>query len=149
MVEQTLRTSGTITQWILTSNLQRTVSHTSMTRDSWLVTSCPDFLLQAPQWHTYVGVCGHVVWCNAKDVGDGEILETYSNSASKNTSKQTFFLMGQNLCWPVLSETWLVQLVNGDMFLQNKGGFITRESHITDNFSRDVTNIDITWLCVS
>jgi len=48
MVEQALRTSETITHTALASNLQRTVSHTSMTRDSWLVTSWPDYLLQAP-----------------------------------------------------------------------------------------------------
>jgi len=48
MMEQTLRTSETITHWALASNLQRTVSHTSMTRDSWLVASCPDYLIQAP-----------------------------------------------------------------------------------------------------
>jgi len=33
-----------------------------------------------PQWLTYVGVCGHIVWCNAKGVGDREVLETYSKS---------------------------------------------------------------------
>jgi len=48
MEEQTLRTSETITHWALASNLQRTVSHTSITRDSWLVTSCPDYILQVP-----------------------------------------------------------------------------------------------------
>jgi len=45
MVEQTLRTSETITHWALASNLQRTVSHKCMTRDCFLVTTCPDYLL--------------------------------------------------------------------------------------------------------
>jgi len=71
-----------------------------MTSGSWLVTSCPEYLLQAPS-DSYVGVCGHIVWCNAKGVGDREILEKYSNSASKNTPETDFFLMDQNLCWPV------------------------------------------------
>ena len=57
--------------------------------------------LTGPQWLTYVGMCGHIVWCKAKGVGDREILESYSNSASKIHQKQTFFLMEQNLCWPV------------------------------------------------
>jgi len=46
------------------------------------------------QWLTYVGVCNHIVWCNAKGVGDREILETYSNSASKNTSETDIFPHG-------------------------------------------------------
>ena len=49
----------------------------------------------------------------------------------------------------VIGDVWLVQFVNGDMVLRNKGGFMTRDVRHTDNFSRDVTNIDITWLCVS
>jgi len=93
MVEQTLRTSETITHWALASNLQRTVSRTSMTRDSWLVASCPDYLLQATS-DSYVGVCIRIVWCNAKGVGDREVLETYSNSASKNTSETDIFPHG-------------------------------------------------------
>ena len=30
-----------------------------------------------PQWLTYVDMCGHTVWCNAKVVGDTENLERY------------------------------------------------------------------------
>jgi hypothetical protein len=47
-----------------------------------------------PQRLAYVGVCGHIVWCNAKGVGEREILETYSNSASKNTSETDIFPYG-------------------------------------------------------
>ena len=43
-----------------------------------------------PQWLTYVGLCLHIVRCNAKDVGDWEIVETYLNSASKIYIKETF-----------------------------------------------------------
>jgi hypothetical protein len=32
-------------------------------------------------------LCYHIVWCNAKGVGGREILATYLNSASKNTSE--------------------------------------------------------------
>ena len=45
----------------------------------------PRLLPTDPQWLTYVGLCFHIVWCNTKGVGDREILETYLNSASKNT----------------------------------------------------------------
>jgi len=37
-------------------------------------------------------------------VGDTKILENYLNSASKNTS-ETFILVVQNPCWPVLLVT--------------------------------------------
>jgi len=47
-----------------------------------------------PRWLTYVGVFGHIDWCNAKGVGDREILETYSNSASKNTAETEIFPHG-------------------------------------------------------
>jgi len=93
MMEPTLRTFETITHWALASNLQRTASQTNMTCDSWLDTSCPDYLLQAPR-DTHVGVCGHIVWCNAKGVGDREILEKYSYSAYKNTSGTDIFPHG-------------------------------------------------------
>jgi len=43
---------------------------------------------------TRICLCGHIVWCNAKGVGDREILETYSNSASKNTSETDIFPHG-------------------------------------------------------
>ena len=66
-----------------------------------------------PQWLTYVGVCIHIVWCNVKGVGDREILETYSNSASKNTSEIDIFphgpksLLTSVICVPQkLNETY-------------------------------------------
>jgi len=31
-----------------------------------------------PQRFTYLGLCVHIAWCNAKGVGDREILETCS-----------------------------------------------------------------------
>jgi hypothetical protein len=101
MVEQTLPTSETITHWSLASNQQRTVSHTCMKRDCLLVATCPDYLLQAPS-DSHVGLYFHIVWCNMKCVCDTKILETYSNSASKNTSETD---KGQHLCWTVLLVT--------------------------------------------
>ena len=47
-----------------------------------------------PQWLTCVGFCFHIVWCNTKGVGGREILETYLNSVSKNTSETTIFPHG-------------------------------------------------------
>ena len=62
-------------------------------------------LLQILDHNAYCLLClhlHHLTHCHSmKGVGDREILETYLNSASKNTS-ETFFLMGQILCWPVL-----------------------------------------------
>jgi hypothetical protein len=75
-------------------------AHVLRSRDCLLVTTCPDCFLQAPQWLTYVGLCLHIVWCNAKGVGDREILETYLNPASKNTSKTDIFHHGTK---PLLS----------------------------------------------
>jgi len=60
----------------------------------------------APRVKTHLSVLAQKIPTlepGAKGVGDREILETYLNSASKNTS-ETFFLMRQNLCWPVLSD---------------------------------------------
>jgi hypothetical protein len=37
---------------------------------------------------------GHIIWCNAKGMGDREILQTYLNSASKNTSETDIFPHG-------------------------------------------------------
>ena len=57
--------------------------------DTWMFT-CYNMSRLPPaglQWLTYVGLCFHIVWCNAKCVCDREILETYLNSASKNTSE--------------------------------------------------------------
>jgi hypothetical protein len=72
--------------------------------DTWQL-ACPQVHTTptGPHWLTYGGVCGHIVWYNAKGVGKREILKTYSNSASKIHQDQTHFLMGQNLCWSVLS----------------------------------------------
>ena len=74
--------------WGLVSNQHRTVSHLCMTCNCLLV-ACPDYFLQAPS-DSYVGLCFHIVWCNTKGVGDIEILGTYLNSASKNTSERHF-----------------------------------------------------------
>ena len=125
-MEQTQCTSETITNWALASNLQRDVSHMSMTR--YIMSRLPP---TGPQWLTYVGVCGHIVWCNSKSVGDREILETYSNSASKIHQKKTFFLMGQNLCWPVL----LVQYnpnSKSSLFLKNNSSHKNDTTQNTD-----------------
>ena len=64
--------------------------------DTWLFTCYITSRLPptGPQELTYVGVCGHIVWCNAKGVGDREILVTHSNSASKNTSETDIFPHG-------------------------------------------------------
>ena len=91
MVEQTLYTSETITRWALASNLQRTVSHTSMTRDRWLVTLCPDYLLRAPKWLTYVGVWGHIVWCNSKGVVIEKFCKHIGIQRPKIHQKHFFF----------------------------------------------------------
>jgi hypothetical protein len=45
-----------------------------------------------PKWLTYAGLCFHIVWCNVKGVVDREILETYLNSAPKNTSETDLYL---------------------------------------------------------
>jgi hypothetical protein len=67
---------------------QATEDSQSHVYDMWLlVTTCP-------QWLTYVGLCFHIVWCTMKDVGDREILKTYLNSASKNTSETDIFPHG-------------------------------------------------------
>ena len=110
MVEQTVRTSETITHWALASNL-----HTSHVYDTWmLVTIFPDYLLQSPKdSHMYlVGLCFHIFWCNAKGVGEREIVETFFNSASKNTPETDIFPCGTkslltsvsyfSSCWPIL-----------------------------------------------
>ena len=86
--EQTLCTSETITHWALASNTQRVLSHTFMTRDC-LLQHFHTTSYRPPV--TYVGVCGHMVWCDAKSVGDREIPETYLNSASKNTCETDIF----------------------------------------------------------
>jgi len=90
MMEQTLCSSGTITHWALASNQQRTVRHVY---DTWLLVTCPDYLLQTPI-DSYVGLCFHIVWCNAKGVGDREIMGTYVNSVSKNTLEKDIFPHG-------------------------------------------------------
>jgi hypothetical protein len=90
MVEQTQFTSETIIHWAVTNNWQRTVSDTCMT---WLFACYNMFRLPptVPQWLTYVGLCFHIVWCNRRGVGDGEILETYWKSGSKNTLETDIF----------------------------------------------------------
>jgi hypothetical protein len=93
MVEQIVCTSETITHWTLANNRQRNVSHTCMTRGHLLVI-CRGYVLQAPQRLIHVGLRIHIVWCNAKDVGDREIPEIYLNSASKNTSGTGFLVHG-------------------------------------------------------
>ena len=106
MVEQTLRTSETIIHGALASNLQRTVIYTSMTRDNWLVTSCPDYLLQALS-DTHKQACAVTQSEATQKLG---VMENFWKhiriQRPKIHQKQihqnlTFFLMGQNLCWPV------------------------------------------------
>jgi hypothetical protein len=48
----------------------------------------------SPQRLTYVGLCFHIVLYKVKGVGDREILETYLNSASKNTPETDTFPHG-------------------------------------------------------
>ena len=61
-----------------------------------------------PQWLTYVGVCGHIVWCNAKGVGNREIVVTYSNSVSKTTSETDIFPHGpKSLLISVISDIYI------------------------------------------
>jgi hypothetical protein len=73
----------------------------------WHVTAC--YMSRLPltclQWIPCVGFCFHIVWCNANVVGDREILETYLNSASKNTPETDIFLMGQSLLTSVISHS--------------------------------------------
>jgi hypothetical protein len=54
----------------------------------WQLTACyvSRLLHTGPQWPTYVDLCFHIVRCNAKGVGDTEVLETFLNSAPNNTS---------------------------------------------------------------
>jgi len=54
------------------------------------VTTCPDYLLQAPQWLTHVGFCLHIVWCIAKGVSYKEIPETFEFSFQKYTINRKF-----------------------------------------------------------
>jgi len=104
MVQQTLCTSETIAHWALTTTsrglLVTCVWHVTQhvqnisyhVYDTWHNMS--RISPTGPQWLTYVGLCFHIVWCNAKGVGDREILETYLNSASKNTSDTDIFPHG-------------------------------------------------------
>jgi hypothetical protein len=47
--------------------------------------------------HTNAVLCGYLAWCNAKGVVDREILETFSNSAFKNTSETDIFPQGPKI----------------------------------------------------
>ena len=63
--------------------------------DTWLLACYTSKLPPTcPQWLTYVGLCFHIIWCNAKGVGGREILGTYLNSAFKNTSETEIFPHG-------------------------------------------------------
>ena len=78
--------------------------------DTWQLACCIMSRLPptGPQWLTYVGVCIHIVWSNAKGVCDREILEKYSSSASKNTSETDIFPHGpKSLLTSVIGHMWI------------------------------------------
>jgi len=108
-VEQILRTSGTITHGALASNLQRAVSHSSMKCDTWLVTSCPDYSYRT----SVTSICRRVRLHSlilSKRCGWYRILETYSNSAFKNTSETDIFPHGaKSLLTSDYQARWLVE----------------------------------------
>jgi len=87
---------GTNTMYFWDDNTLSSDQQPAHVYDTWLF-ACYDMSRlpsRGPQWLKHVGLCFHIVWCNAKGVGDREILETYLNSASKNTSETDIFPHG-------------------------------------------------------
>jgi hypothetical protein len=91
LVEQTSCTSEMITHWAWP-----VTSRGLFVKYLWHVTVCYMFTLTptGPTWLICIGFCFHIVWCNAKVVGNRAILKIYLNSMSKNTSETDLFPHG-------------------------------------------------------
>jgi hypothetical protein len=88
MMERTLCTSETITPWAAVSNRYRIVCHMCMTRDGLL--QHVQTSSYKPPALTFIGLCFHTGWCNAKSVDDGEILEIFEFNIQKYMRNRHF-----------------------------------------------------------